>query len=116
MLNSGGPLQARDPIPQFRSYCLDNGILTNEAIKAIQAEVDQEVEDAVTYADESPKPVLAPTSMVLAHASDGRVCAPALLSPSLELVESLRFAASTSWMRLYQEGLGAATRRRQTLT
>ena len=36
---------------------LDEGILTEEALKAVEAEVIAEVEDSVTYADESPKPV-----------------------------------------------------------
>ena len=50
-------MQARDPIPQFKKYCLDEGILTAEALKAIDDDVNQEVEESVTYADESPKPV-----------------------------------------------------------
>ena len=51
--------QARDPIPQFKKYCLDEGILTQDAIKAIEDDVNQEVEESVQYAEESPKPVCA---------------------------------------------------------
>ena len=50
-------LQARDPIPQFREYCLKNGLLTEANIKEIEAGVMAEVEESVTFADESPKPV-----------------------------------------------------------
>ncbi|KAK9803135.1 hypothetical protein WJX73_010229 [Symbiochloris irregularis] len=47
---------ARDPIPQFRKYALDEGLLTEQQIKDIDKDVQAEVEDAVQYADESPKP------------------------------------------------------------
>eukprot|EP01026_Neomeris_dumetosa_P021878 TRINITY_DN1904_c0_g2_i5.p1 TRINITY_DN1904_c0_g2~~TRINITY_DN1904_c0_g2_i5.p1 ORF type:complete len:457 (+),score=63.66 TRINITY_DN1904_c0_g2_i5:62-1372(+) len=47
---------ARDPIPKFREYMLDMGIVTEEEIKAMEQEVNDEVEDAVTFADESPRP------------------------------------------------------------
>lgn len=50
------PTQARDPIPQFRKYMLDNKILTEEEIKAIDKEVEEIVEDSVQFAEESPKP------------------------------------------------------------
>ena len=50
-------MQARDPIPHFRKYVLDEGILTEDNLKSIEAEVIQEVEESVQYADESPKPV-----------------------------------------------------------
>jgi hypothetical protein len=52
--------QARDPIPQFREYCLKNGLLTEANIKEIEASVLAEVEESVTFADESPKPVRPP--------------------------------------------------------
>lgn len=48
--------QARDPIPQFRKYMLDNKIFTEEEIKAMDAEVMEVVEDSVRFAEESPKP------------------------------------------------------------
>lgn len=47
---------ARDPIPQLRSYMLKNGLATEEEIKELEKGVEAEVEDCVTFADESPKP------------------------------------------------------------
>ena len=50
-------VQARDPIPQFRSWALAEGLLSEAQVKEIDASVTEEVEDAVKFADESPKPV-----------------------------------------------------------
>ena len=50
-------VQARDPIPQFRSWALAEGLLTEAQVKEIDQSVTEEVEDAVKFADESPKPV-----------------------------------------------------------
>ena len=49
--------QARDPIPQFRKFALDAGLMNEADLKDIEKEVLAEVEDAVKFADESPKPV-----------------------------------------------------------
>jgi pyruvate dehydrogenase E1 component alpha subunit len=49
-------VQARDPIPQLRKYMLDNGILSEADIVAIEKSVVEEVEESVRFADESPKP------------------------------------------------------------
>lgn len=46
----------RDPIPQLKDYCLKNGLLTEQQIKDIEKGVLDEVEEAVRFADESPKP------------------------------------------------------------
>lgn len=46
----------RDPIPQLRNYILKNGLATEEDIKALDKSVEEEVEDCVRFADESPKP------------------------------------------------------------
>lgn len=51
------PIQARDPIPQFRKYILEEGLLSESQIRDIEKEVLEVVEDAVKFADESPKPV-----------------------------------------------------------
>eukprot|EP00889_Picochlorum_renovo_P005319 jgi/Picre1/32349/NNA_007695.t1 len=48
--------QKRDPIPRMKDYLLKNGIATEEEIKEIEKEVLAEVDDAVEFADESPKP------------------------------------------------------------
>ena len=50
-------LQARDPIPQFRDFVLKQSILSEAQIKDIDNEVEAIVDDAVKFADESPKPV-----------------------------------------------------------
>ena len=50
-------LQARDPIPQFRDFVLKQSILSEAQIKDIDNEVEAVVDDAVKFADESPKPV-----------------------------------------------------------
>lgn len=54
-------MQARDPIPQFRDFVLKQSILSEAQIKDIDAEVEAIVDDAVKFADESPKPVRSPT-------------------------------------------------------
>lgn len=50
-------VQARDPIPQLKKYILEAGLLSEGQIKDIEKEVIEVVEDAVKFADESPKPV-----------------------------------------------------------
>ncbi|CAM6105119.1 unnamed protein product [Calypogeia fissa] len=48
---------ARDPIIQFKKYVLDNGLATETDLKAIDNKIDELVEEAVDFADESPLPV-----------------------------------------------------------
>jgi pyruvate dehydrogenase E1 component alpha subunit len=48
--------QARDPIPTFRKWALEQGLLSDGRVKEIEAAVTAEVEDSVKFADESPKP------------------------------------------------------------
>lgn len=36
-------MQARDPIPKFRSYMIDNSLMSEADIKALEAEVMEEV-------------------------------------------------------------------------
>jgi pyruvate dehydrogenase E1 component alpha subunit len=47
---------ARDPIPQLKAAMLKKGWATEAEIKAIEQRVADEVDDAVRFADESPKP------------------------------------------------------------
>lgn len=47
---------ARDPIPQLKRIMLEQGLATEDDIKAIHDKVMAEVEDSVQFADESPKP------------------------------------------------------------
>ena len=49
--------QARDPLPQFKRHCLDAGLLAEAQIADIEKEVLAVVDEAVQFADESPKPV-----------------------------------------------------------
>lgn len=48
--------QARDPIPQFRKYALESGLMSQADVQELEKSVIDEVEDAVKFADESPKP------------------------------------------------------------
>ena len=47
---------ARDPIVLHRQYLIDNGIATAEELDQLEADVLAEVEDSVTYTNESPFP------------------------------------------------------------
>ena len=49
--------QARDPIPAFRKFALEEGLMSDADVKDIEKQVTAEVEEAVKFADESPKPV-----------------------------------------------------------
>lgn len=46
----------RDPAPTFRNWLLDNGILDEAALVAIDDEVAAAVDDAFTFAEQSPQP------------------------------------------------------------
>lgn len=45
-----------DPLPRYRAWILDNEVLDEEALKAIEEQIEAEVEEAVEFADESPYP------------------------------------------------------------
>lgn len=45
-----------DPLPRYRSYLLENEILSEQELKAIADRVEAEVQTAVEFADESPYP------------------------------------------------------------
>jgi pyruvate dehydrogenase E1 component alpha subunit len=47
---------ARDPIVLFRQRLLDDGVATAEELDALEAEVSEEVEEAVRFTNESPYP------------------------------------------------------------
>jgi pyruvate dehydrogenase E1 component alpha subunit len=46
--------QARDPLVTFERILLGDGVMTREEIDAVRDEVSATVEDAVTFADQSP--------------------------------------------------------------
>ncbi len=47
--------QSRDPIPGYRSYLIEEGIVT-QTLELIEKSVDEEIEDAVKYALAAPDP------------------------------------------------------------
>ena len=49
--------KGRDPLVTFREQLLENGVLTAATLDRLEAEVEAEVQDAVTFARESPFPV-----------------------------------------------------------
>lgn len=49
-------LKERDPIPRFKQYLMDEGVLANGEAEQLQAEAREAVDDAIGYARESPFP------------------------------------------------------------
>lgn len=49
-------LQDRDPLPAFRAFCEEHSLLSADDFKKIDDEVTRVVDEAVEFADESPKP------------------------------------------------------------
>ena len=48
----------KDPIEAFIKACLDDGLLSDEDVKAVRREAEETVEASVKFADESPEPDL----------------------------------------------------------
>ncbi|MBE9118035.1 pyruvate dehydrogenase (acetyl-transferring) E1 component subunit alpha [Lusitaniella coriacea LEGE 07157] len=48
--------QARDPITQFSKTLLERNLVTSEELKEIDQKVQQQVNESVTFAEESPEP------------------------------------------------------------
>ncbi len=48
--------KTRDPITKFQQHLLENHIISQEDIDAIDSEITEIVEDAIRFADESPEP------------------------------------------------------------
>jgi pyruvate dehydrogenase E1 component alpha subunit len=48
--------QSIDPIERLKAYILKEGIRSEADLKAVEDGIEQEVLDAVTFADESPFP------------------------------------------------------------
>ena len=49
----------KDPIPRFGSYCLKNGLLTEEEIEKIKEQGYADIEAARVFAEASPEPDVA---------------------------------------------------------
>jgi pyruvate dehydrogenase E1 component alpha subunit len=48
--------QERDPIKIFGTTLKERGVITDEDIAQMEAQIKEEVEEAVRFADESPEP------------------------------------------------------------
>jgi pyruvate dehydrogenase E1 component alpha subunit len=48
--------KAKDPLKKYRTYLTENKIATDEELDAIEAQVAEQVEAAVKFAQESPDP------------------------------------------------------------
>ncbi len=46
----------KDPIDRFKKYLIGERILTEEADERLRAEIDEEINDAVRYAEQAPDP------------------------------------------------------------
>lgn len=49
-------VQARDPLPAFQVFCKTHNLLNEDDFSVIDEEVKAIVEEAVEFADQSPKP------------------------------------------------------------
>jgi pyruvate dehydrogenase E1 component alpha subunit len=47
---------SRDPLKRFETYLLGQKLVTAEELKAIRDRIQQVVDDAVTFAEQSPEP------------------------------------------------------------
>lgn len=48
----------KDPMPRFAKFLVDNGVCTEEEVKAMDDQVAKEIEDAIAFADAQPIPSL----------------------------------------------------------
>ncbi len=49
--------RAKEPLPKFRQYLLDNKVATEEELAEVKARIDREVNDATDWAETQPDPV-----------------------------------------------------------
>ena len=49
--------RAKEPLPRFRQYLLDNGVANEEELNEIKKRIDAEVNDATDWAEVQPEPV-----------------------------------------------------------
>lgn len=55
-------MKALDPVPAFASYLLNEKVLTQKDLDALEAQVKEQVEDAVQHAETAPYPDVAEAS------------------------------------------------------
>ncbi len=48
----------KDPIPRFEKYLVENNIASEDELKKVQKSVDDQIKEAVEFADKSPEPEL----------------------------------------------------------
>ena len=95
----------RDPIPNFRRFLLESGGATEDQLKAVEAEIDAEIRDAVDFVKKSPDPDPA-TVLTNAWADP--------ISPPLEYDEPGAQPAETvtqSWLDAVRDGIAEEMRR-----
>lgn len=61
--------RAKEPLPKFRQYLLDNGLATEEELLAMKKRIDVEVNDATDWAEVQPDPS-ADDTLLHVYASD----------------------------------------------
>ena len=49
----------RDPIANFQAWLVQQGHLTQDGVKELEARVTQTIEDAIAFGDASPEPAIA---------------------------------------------------------
>ena len=47
----------KDPIKRFEQYLLDNEVMNGDELQALKGEVTREVQDAIVFAENSPRPI-----------------------------------------------------------
>ena len=48
----------KDPMPRYAKFLVENGVMTQEEVDAVDAQVAKEIEDAIAFADAQPIPSL----------------------------------------------------------
>ena len=46
----------KDPMPRYAKFLVENGVMTQEEVDAVDAQVAQEIEDSIAFADAQPFP------------------------------------------------------------
>lgn len=64
--------RAKEPLPKFRQYLLDNKVATEEELAEIKARIDREVNDATDWAETQPDPVADDVMLHLYASSEER--------------------------------------------
>ena len=52
----------KDPMPRFAKFLVENGVLTQEEVDALDKQVEKEIGDSIAFADAQPLPEWRPRS------------------------------------------------------